>query len=94
MLGLQTGHHLLDVPDVLGLDDDVARGAADPAGRLVHHDPRVRQRVPLAPGSGGEQELRGAPGEADRDGRDGVGQEAQRVVHGEAGADRSAGELR
>src|SRR5215510_12068671 len=50
------GHSLLEHPlrveHLLGLDRDVARRTADAAGRLVHHDPRVREGVPLALGAG------------------------------------------
>jgi hypothetical protein len=64
---------LLDVEHLLGLDRDVGGRAADAAGRLVHHDPRVRQGVALALGAGAEQELAHRGGQAHRDGRDVVG---------------------
>src|SRR4051794_1942149 len=39
----QLGHLPLDVQDLLGLDLDVGRRAADAAERLVHHHPGVRE---------------------------------------------------
>jgi hypothetical protein len=53
----ELGHELLGVGHLLGLDRDVGRLAADATGRLVHHDPRVRQGVALARGAGAEEEL-------------------------------------
>src|SRR5882757_2586734 len=40
---------LLHELEVLGLDRDVRGGPADACRRLVHHDPRVRQRTALPP---------------------------------------------
>ena len=49
---------------VLRLDLDVGGGPADARRRLVHHDPRVRQREPLAGRADAEQELPHAGREA------------------------------
>jgi hypothetical protein len=44
-------HHPFGVQQLLGLDRDVGRGAADAAGRLVHQDPRMREGIALARGA-------------------------------------------
>src|SRR5450756_1494520 len=56
-------HGPLGVEHLLGLDGNVGGGAAQPTGRLMHHDPRVREGIALAGRAGAEQELcAGAPG--------------------------------
>jgi hypothetical protein len=87
LLGDQLGHLLLDVQHLLGLDLDVRGGATDAAGRLVHHDPRVRQAVPLALGARAEQELPHRGGQAHADRRDVVAHELHRVVDRHARGD-------
>src|SRR5665647_365581 len=90
LLGGQLGEHPLHVQDELGIDPDVGRGAADAAGRLVHHHPRVRGGVTLALGTRGEQELPHRCGHADRHRRD-VGLDVlHRVVDRHARGDRAA----
>src|SRR3954451_9357072 len=54
---------LFRVEHLLGLDRYVTRGAAEAAGRLVHHHSRVRRRVTLALRTSAEQELPHAGGE-------------------------------
>ena len=93
VVGLQLVELLLEQQALLGLDLDVGRRAADAAGRLVHHDARVRQGVPLALGAGREQELAHRGGEAHAHGDDVVGDELHRVVDGHAGVDRAAGRV-
>jgi hypothetical protein len=85
--------HPLGVEHLLGLDRDVGRRAADAAGRLVHHDPRVRQGVPLALGAGAQQELAHRGGHAHRDGGHVVVDELHRVVDGHARVDGAAGRV-
>src|SRR5512135_717506 len=84
-------HRALRVKHLLGLDRDVGRGAADPAGRLVHHDPRVRQGVALAPRTRAKQELAHRRGQPQRDRGDVVLDVLHRVVDRHAGAYRPAG---
>src|SRR5207247_3006068 len=55
----------------LGLDVDVRRLALHAAKGLVDHDPRVRQREPLAPGAGAQQQRAPRRGLAHADRRDG-----------------------
>ena len=62
-----------------------------PGGRLVHHDPRVRQRVALALGAGAEQELAHRRGQAHADRGDVVGDVVHGVVDRHAGVDRATG---
>ena len=93
VLGDQLGHLPLRVEHLLGLDLDVRGRAADAAGGLVHHDPRVRQRVALARGAGAEQELPHRGGQAHRDRRDVVLDELHRVVDRHARGDRAAGRV-
>src|SRR5712691_3269110 len=64
------GQGALEVEDLLGLDPDVGRRAADPAVRLVQHDLRVRHRVALARRARAEQELPHRRGHAHRVGGD------------------------
>ena len=64
-----------------------------PAERLVHQDARVRQRVALALGARGEQELAHRRGHAHRVGGDVARREHHRVVDRHAGADRAAGRV-
>src|SRR5690348_9943469 len=47
--------HALGVEHLLGLDRDVRRRADDAAGRLMHHDPGVREGVTLALGARTQQ---------------------------------------
>src|SRR5262245_32931800 len=53
--GDQLGHLALRVEHLLGLNLDVGCGPAEATGRLMHHDPRVRECVSLAGRSGAEQ---------------------------------------
>ena len=48
VLGDEAEHGLDRVPQVVGLDLDVDRAAADAGRAPVHEDPGVRQREPLA----------------------------------------------
>src|SRR3954454_15626213 len=82
---------LLGVEHLLSLDRDVTRGAAETAGRLVHHDPRVRRGIALARGAGAEQELAHAGRETQPVGRHVVGDVLHGVVDRHAGRDAAAG---
>ena len=90
VLGDQPHHHVLGVLEVLGLDLDVDRAAADAGRALVHQHPRVRQRVALAGRAGREQELPHAGGQSHGQGADVVGDQPHRVVDGQPGRDRAA----
>ena len=57
VLGDQAEHRVAGVPQVVGLELDVDGRAADARRALVQEHPGVRQRVPLARGARGEQEL-------------------------------------
>ena len=93
VLGDQPLHGGLDVQGLLGLDPDVAGRAAETAGGLVHHDPAVRQRVPLALRARAEQELTHRRGQAHGHGGDVVGDPVHGVVDRHAGVDRSTGRV-
>ena len=93
VLADQLGHLDLRELDLLGLDRDVGGSTADAAGRLVHHDPRVRQRVALAAGAGREQELAHGRGQTHRVGRDVTVDEGHRVEDRHARRDRPAGRV-
>ena len=88
---ISSKQHLLDVQRLLGLDLDVGGRATHAAGRLVHHDPRVRQGVALALRAGAEQELTHRRRQAHADGRDVVGDVVHGVVDRHAGVDRTPG---
>jgi hypothetical protein len=90
VLGDQLEQHLLDVQRLLGLDLDVGGGAAHARGGLVHHDPRVREGVPLARRAGAEQELPHRGRESHADGGDVVGDVVHGVVDRHAGVDGAA----
>ena len=92
-LRVEAEHLLLDDRELLGLDRDVGRAAGDAAERLVHQDAGVRQRVALALGARGEQELAHRRGHAHRVGRHVARREHHRVVDRHAGADRAAGRV-
>ena len=62
-----------------------------PAGRLVHQDPGVRQRVSLARGARREQELAHRGRQTHRVGGDVAVDELHRVEDRHAGGDRAAG---
>lgn len=89
--GDQAEDGVAHVPQIVGLRLDLDRGAADARRSLVHEDPCVRQRPPLARGSRREQELPRAAGEAEGEGGDVVGDEPHDVAdrehrrHGAAG---------
>ncbi len=89
-LGVEPEHLLLDDGELLGLDGDVRGAARHAAQRLVHQDAGVRQRVALALGPRGEQELTHRGGHAHRVGRDVARREHHGVVDRHAGADRAA----
>src|SRR5882757_5780066 len=91
VLGDQLGHPALGVQQLLGLDLDVRGGAAQARGGLVHQDAGVRQREPLAGGTGGQQELAHRGGHAHGDRDDVVLDELHRVVDGHAGGHGAAG---
>ena len=93
VLGDQPHHHVLGVLEVLGLDLDVDRGAADAGRALVHEDPAVRQREPLARRTGREQELPHARRQPHRQRRHVVGDQPHGVVDGQPGRDRAAGRV-
>src|SRR5699024_8672098 len=59
LLGGQFGHGALHVQDQVRVDPDVGGGTADSAGRLVHHHPGVRGRVPFARGGRGGKDRPG-----------------------------------
>ena len=92
-LGVEPEHLLLDDGELLGLDGDVGRATGHPAQRLVHQDAGVRQRVALALGARGQQELAHRGGHAHRVGGDVARRQHHRVVDRHAGADRSAGRV-
>ena len=83
----------LGVLQVLGLDLDVGRGAADAGRALVHQDPRVRQanRLPGVPAVSRNWPMLAARPIARV--RHVVGDQAHRVVDRQAGADRAAGRV-
>ena len=89
-LGVQPEHLLLDDRELLGLDGDVGRATGDTAERLVHQDPGVRQRVALALGARGEQELTHRGRHTHRVGGDVARCQHHGVVDRHAGADRAA----
>ena len=70
VVGDPLGQQPLGVGHLLGLDGDVGRLTPKAAEGLVHHDPGVGQRVPLARGAGAQQELAHRGGEAHADGGD------------------------
>ena len=75
------------------MDLDVGRLTLEPAERLVDHDARVRQRVALALGAGGEQEAAHRRRLAHADRRDVAVQVLHRVVDRQARRDRAAGRV-
>ncbi len=89
-LGVEPEHLLLDDRELLGLDGDVGGATGDAAERLVHQDPGVRQRVALALGARGEQELTHRRRHAHRVGGDVARRQHHGVVDRHARADRSA----
>ena len=91
VLGDQLEQDLLDVERLLGLDLDVGGRATHARGRLVHHDPRVRQGVALALGAGAEQELAHRRGQAHADRGDVVRDVVHGVVDRHAGVHRATG---
>ena len=91
VLGDEPEHGVDRVPQVVGLDLDVDGAAADPGRAPVHQDARVRQREPLAPGPGREQELPGAAGQPQRQGGDVARHQPHDVADGEHGRHRAAG---
>ncbi len=88
---ISVGHAQLGVAQLLGLDRDVGRLAAQTGERLVHHDAGVRQGVALAGGAGGEQELAHRGGETEAHRGDVAADELHRVVDRHAGGDRTTG---
>ena len=91
VLGDQAEHRVDRVPQVVGLDLDVDRTAADARRTAVHQDPRVRQCEPLALGPGREQELPGAAGQPERQRGDLTRHQPHEIADGEHGRDRPAG---
>ena len=91
VLADEVEQHLLDIEGLLGLDLDVGGRSSETAGGLVHHDPRVWQRVALVLGAGAEQELPHRCRQPHADGRDVVGDELHGVVDRHACVDGSAG---
>src|SRR5689334_21314351 len=91
VLGNEAQHGVDRVPQVVGLDLDVDRAAADPGRATVHQDAGVRQREPLALGAGREQELPGAAGQPEGQGGDVARYEPHDVADGEHGRHRTAG---
>jgi hypothetical protein len=79
------------VQDLVRLDLDVGRLALRAAQRLVDHDPRVGQRVPLALRARGQQERAHRRREADADRGDVRADEAHRVEDGHSGRDGASG---
>ena len=73
-------HLAAQVQNLLRLDLDVGRSALRAARRLVHHDPGMRQRRPLALGSGRQQERSHRRGHAHADRVDRRAQVLHRVV--------------
>ena len=68
VLGDRAEHGLHRVPQVVGLQLKIDRGAADAGRPLVHEDPRMRQREPPPLRAGRQQELArtGRPAEYQR----------------------------
>ena len=89
----QLEEDLADVERLLRLNLDVGGRAAHAAGRLVHHDPRVREGVSLALRAGAEQKLAHRGREAHAERGDVVGDVLHRVVDRHAGVDRAAGRV-
>ena len=85
VLGDEAQHGVDHVPQVVGLDLDVGRAAADPGRSSVHQDAGVRQREPLALGAGREQELPGAAGQPEGQRGDVARHEPHDVADGEHG---------
>src|SRR5664280_11231 len=83
-------HGPLGVEHLLGLDGNVGGGAAQPTGRLMHHDPRVREGIALAGRAGAEQELPHRCGQAEPDRGDVVLDILHGVVDRHAGGHRTA----
>ena len=90
VLGNQLLHGRLDVQRLLRLDPDIACRAAKAARGLMHHDPAVRQGVPLAFLARAQQELTHRCSQTDRDGRHVVGDPPHGVVDRHPRVDRSA----
>ena len=93
MLRGELGHPPLRVLQLLGLDGDVGCLTAQTGEWLVHHDARIWQRVALASGAGGEQELAHAGGHAHADGGDVAADELHCVVNRHASGDRTTGAI-
>ena len=55
MLDVNLVQPLLQVQNLLSVQHDICRLALEPAGRLMHHDARVRKGETLILGAGGEQ---------------------------------------
>jgi hypothetical protein len=91
VLGDEVEYGVHRVPQVVGLNLDLDRAAADAGRATVHQDPGVRQREPLALDAGRQQELPGAAGQPERQGRDVARHEPHDIADGEHGRHRSAG---
>ena len=57
VVGIELGDLPLGVLEHLGVDGDLRGGTADATQRLMHEDLGMRQGVPLAGGTGSQQEL-------------------------------------
>jgi hypothetical protein len=93
MSGLQLVEVPLELAQHVGLDGDVRLRATDAGRWLMHHDPRVRQREPLARGSRAEQELPHRGGHSEGVGCHVAVDELHGVVDGHSGAHRAAGRI-
>ena len=76
----QPQHGVARVPQVVGLDRDVHRGAADAGRALVEQDSRMREREPLALRAGAEQELPRTARDPHRQRADVVGDQGHHVA--------------